>query len=240
MTVKEHYEKHLGNYYSWYAGDFMANMNAFLAFCIKNGISPNSSAYALDLGAGNGIQSLALAHQGFKVKAIDFCKQLLEELETRVANYSVQVIIDDFRFVKKYAEPPPELIICCGDTLPHLDSVTDIKIFIEDVYDILSEGGKILLTFRDYSSELLDTNRFIPVKSDSKRILTCFLEYTNDKIRVTDLLHELEEGMWVQKASSYYKTRITNDLTVEILKETRFKILLNNLEKGIITIIGQK
>jgi 2-polyprenyl-3-methyl-5-hydroxy-6-metoxy-1,4-benzoquinol methylase len=41
-------------------------------------VTPERSA--IDLGAGYGIQSIALANLGFRVRAVDFNRQLLEEL----------------------------------------------------------------------------------------------------------------------------------------------------------------
>jgi 2-polyprenyl-3-methyl-5-hydroxy-6-metoxy-1,4-benzoquinol methylase len=240
MTVKEHYDNHLGNFYSWYTGDFNKNKEAFRLFCIENTIKPQSSKIALDLGAGNGIQSIALAELGFKVTAIDFNEQLISELKSRIGSLPVTVLNDDIRNIRKHSVLHPELIICCGDTLTHLDSVAEINQLIKDIYEALLPGGRVILTFRDYSHELADASRFIPVKSDSRRILTCFIEYFPDKIRVTDLLHELENDRWVQKASSYYKTRFGMDNALAILKDSGFKIILGDLTKGIITLIGEK
>ena len=240
MTVKEHYDNHLGNFYSWYTGDFNLNKDAFRKFCNDNEIWPYASKIAIDLGAGNGIQTIALAEIGFQVTAIDFNDQLISELKSRIRNLPVRVYNDDIRSVRKYSIPQPELVICCGDTLTHLGSVTEIRELTNDIYDILLPNGKVVLTFRDYSNELSDTDRFIPVKSDSQRILTCFLEYFPDKIRVTDLLHEFENNRWVQKVSSYYKTRIGADEALSMLKDSGFKIVLSHLTKGIITLIAEK
>lgn len=240
MTVKEHYDNHLGNFYSWYAGDFEKNKNNFKNFCAENFIKPVSTAWAIDLGAGNGVQSIALAELGFKVKAIDFNIQLIAELTTKIKSLSVEVFNDDLRNITGYSFPNPELIVCCGDTLPHLQSKTEIQKLIKDSYNILSPKGKLILTFRDYSTDLTDTNRFIPVKSDSQRILTCFIEYFEEKLRVTDLLHELENGNWVQKVSSYYKTRITMDEILNYIKESGFEIKLDSIKNRIVTIIAQK
>ncbi len=60
--------------------------------------------------------------------------------------------------------------MCCGDTISHLESKAEIQKLIVDSYNILQSKGKIILSFRDYSFELEDENRFIPVKSDSQRI----------------------------------------------------------------------
>jgi len=240
MTVKEHYDNHLGNFYSWYAGDFDKNKDAFKALCIENDIKPGDSTYAIDLGAGNGIQTIALAESGFKVKAIDFNSQLIAELKSKIGNLPIEVFNDDIKFVGKYAQPQPALIVCCGDTLAHLDSFSEVQKLIKDSFDILSANGRLILTFRDYSTELEDTNRFIPVKSDSQRILTCFVEYFPYKLRVTDLLHEYENGKWIQKASSYFKTRISRELVLGFLKDSGFKIGFDNIANRMITIIWQK
>lgn len=240
MTVKEHYDNHLGNFYSWYTGDFDTNKDLFKVFCIDNDIRPNRTRCAIDLGAGNGIQTIALADLGFSVKAIDFNNQLITELKSKIGNLPVEVFNDDIKFVGNYSYPQPELIVCCGDTLVHLDSIAEIEKLIHDSLDILTPDGKLILTFRDYSTELNDINRFIPVKSDSHRILTCFIEYFTDKLRVTDLLYEFENGKWVQKVSSYSKTRITKDMVLEFLKNSGLKINLDRIENRMISIIGQK
>lgn len=240
MTVKEHYDNHLGNFYSWYTGDFDTNKEAFKTFCLENEIKPNNTKYALDLGAGNGIQTLALAELGFHIKAIDFNKQLITELKSKIGSLPIDVFNDDIRYVSKYSSPPPGLIVCCGDTITHLDSFDEIQILMQEANDILATKGMLILSFRDYSTDLEDTNRFIPVKSDSHRILTCFIEYFKDKLRVTDLLYELDNGKWIQKISSYYKTRLSKELAIEYLQNSGFKIVLNKIMNRIITIIALK
>ncbi|MCP4313318.1 MAG: hypothetical protein GY790_18830 [Bacteroidetes bacterium] len=88
---------------------------------------------------------------------------------------------------------------------------------IVDCTGILCESGKLILLYRDYSNELNDQQRFIPVKSDLNRILTCILDYEPDKVKVTDLLHEKTENGWNQKVSSYRKVRITPKEIAEMI-----------------------
>ena len=130
--------------------------------------------------------------------------------------------------------------MCCGDTLSHLGSFSEVVKLIEDSFELLISNGRLIFTFRDYSMELVDTDRFIHVKSDPQRILTCFIEYFEDRVRVTDLLHEFEDNRWIQKISSYYKTRISRNFVLKSLKDSGFTINFDNLENGMVTIIGQK
>lgn len=239
MTTKEHYDKHLANFYSWMAGDFDAAKNLFKEFCINNKIKPFANKPAIDLGAGNGIQSVALAELGYRVIAIDFNEQLLSELSDKTRNLPIKTINSDIRNLKQF-NIQPELIVCCGDTLTHLESITEVKQLIADALQILCPDGKLILSFRDYSMELEDIQRFITVKNDASRILTCVLEYFPDKIRVTDLLHVFENGRWVQKVSSYFKIRLSKETVIILMENLGLKIQYEQTEKGIINLIAEK
>lgn len=206
-------------------GDFAGSAKMQEESFRKAGIVPGVNGRAIDLGAGNGIQSAALARLGFRVKAIDFNMSLLEELRRNTADLSVEAVEDDILNVGRYRDFSPELITCCGDTIAHLDSFEEMDRFIDGCYATLIQSGRLYLTFRDYSEELHDTARFIPVRSGEERILTCFLDFYHDHVRVTDLLHERINGVWAQKASSYKKIRITPDLIEGSLVRAGFEIL---------------
>lgn len=240
MIVKQHYDNHLGDFYSWLAGDFDTNMNSFKQFCIDNKIESSSNGFAIDLGAGHGIQSIALAQLGFRVLSVDFNAHLLNELRARIGSYPIEIVQEDIRTLKSLAKVNPDLIVCCGDTLPHLESVDEIRELVIDSCNILKPQGKLILIFRDYSVPLEGDQRFIPVKSDQNRILTCFLEYFDEKVRVTDLLNELQNGKWIQKVSSYFKTKISKEIGIEILKDSGFEITLDKVDKGVVSLIGVK
>lgn len=240
MNVKEHYDQHLGNFYSWFSGDFSAKEQAFQSLLSTNGILPRQSKVALDLGAGHGIQSVAMAKLGFAVKAIDFNQQLLMELANNGAQLPISVVEDDITQVRNYATLNPELIICCGDTLLHLADKQQVQQFIKDCAASLQDEGHLLFSFRNYSQALTGDQRFIPVKSDDDKILTCILDYEPARIRVTDLLQEKVNGVWNQKVSSYHKVRMLPDEIVAIMEATGLKIVLNEPINRLETIIAKK
>ena len=208
MTVKEHYDSHLADFYAWMTGDFETKQQEFQNFLMANSIIPSSAKKAIDLGAGHGLQSIPLAKLGFKVIAVDFNKQLLDELKINGDGLDIEIVDDDIRKINEFADEEVELIVCCGDTLSHLDSKNEVGKLLTSIAAILKAGNKTLLSFRDYSTELTGDSRFIPVKSDDTRILTCVLDYENETVRVTDLLNEKKETGWTQKVSSYNKVRI--------------------------------
>jgi predicted nicotinamide N-methyase len=240
MTAKEHYDNHLGEFYSWMAGDFEAKQNEHRQFLEEHSIIAASTKLAVDLGAGHGIQSVSMAKLGFKVKAIDFNRRLLTELKHNSKGLEIEVTEDDIRSIKKYADPKPELIICWGDTITHLESIQEIEQLLFDCCEALTENGKLILSFRDYSDELAGDNRFIPVKSDDNRILTCFLEYFPNHISVTDLLYEKESTGWKQKVSSYNKVRISPSTIKNYLANNGMAIIFDGVVNRLNTIIAEK
>jgi len=224
MTAKEHYDNHLASFYEWMVGDFETKRKEQQDFFGKNGIKPLQNEIAIDLGSGHGLQSIALAKLGFQVRAIDFNQQLLESLRIRGKEFEVQVFQQDLLSEENFKKQA-ELIVCMGDTIAHLESPDEIQLLIKRCFNCLVNNGKLILSYRDYGTELTDTQRFIPVKSDENRILTCFLEYFQNKVKVTDLLHERFNGEWIQKASSYFKIRITNKMIEKLVTGSGFKIV---------------
>ncbi|MEO5947547.1 MAG: methyltransferase domain-containing protein [Chitinophagaceae bacterium] len=240
MTVKEHYENHLGNFYSWMTGNFDSKKQEFKKFFIDNGVIPQTNKIAIDLGAGHGLQSIPLAELGFQVLAVDFNQQLIDELKANSNELTITVKIDDIKNVSNFFTVKPDLIVCCGDTLSHLDNKSEIEKFITDISNSLEKNGKLILSFRDYSNELTGRNRFIPVKSDETKILTCILDYENDFVNVTDLLYEKTNDGWVQKISSYKKVRLITKEIIELLQKNNLKIEFNDIVNRLTTIIALK
>src|SRR5437868_11311998 len=239
MTAKEHYDNHLESFYEWMAGDFETKEKEQHDFFQRNGIKPLQNKIAVDLGSGHGLQSVALAKLGFQVKAVDFNQLLLESLLIRGKEFGVKIFQRDLLSEENFKEQA-EVIVCMGDTITHLESVDQIRLLFERCFKFLLNTGKLVLSLRDYGTELIDTQRFIPVKSDDNRILTCFLEYFPNKVKVTDLLHERINGLWVQKVSSYFKVRVTNQMIAIFVTDTGFKINKNELINRMNYMVAEK
>lgn len=240
MDVHEHYKNHLGNFYSWMLGDWISKKEEFRLFLKEHSILPNESQLAVDLGAGNGIQTIALEELGFNVIAIDFNPQLLEELRTNITSDKTKIIEGDIRKFSKYLDKKANLILCCGDTLAHLSSLAEVEILLKEMYQHLDPKGRILLSFRDYSAALTGDSRFIPVKSDENQIHTCVLDYETDRVRVTDLLYQKQGSKWEMKIGSYYKVRITTKEILSLLQGIGFEVLIEKNFQRMTTIVGKR
>jgi predicted TPR repeat methyltransferase len=223
VSVKEHYDNHLGNFYSWMVGDFDTKQQEQQAIFKQFKIKPLKNNVAVDLGCGHGLHAVSLGKMGFNVVAIDFNKQLLQELKARKGSLDIDIIEDDFtRFKTRILTAG--LAVCMGDTIAHLPSVEALAQLFRDVHERLDKRARFVLSYRDYGVALTDEQRFIPVHSDDTQIHTCFLEYFADRVRVTDILHQKTDKGWQQKASSYYKLRLYKGLVDELLEKAGFTI----------------
>lgn len=239
-TVTEHYDNLLADYYSWMFGDFNAKVATNREFFNALGIIPQGSGVAVDLGAGSGFQSLALAQLGFRVLAVDLSRKLLDELQSHSGALPVTAIHDDLLNFPSHCQGKVELCVCMGDTLPHLATLAQVAELFGKIYRALEGGGKFVLTFRDMTLELKGLERFIPVRSDANTIFTCFLEYEPEHVRVHDLVYTRNQDKWELRKGSYLKLRIPLPWVTERLKEAGFSVGMCENKNGMITTIAER
>jgi SAM-dependent methyltransferase len=241
MKTLEHYENHLAPYYSWIYGGFELKSKEAEDFFKLNNILPISNSIAIDLGAGNGFQSIPLALLGFKVTAIDFSSKLLKELSERKGNLPIQILEKNILDFDSYNAIEPELIICMGDTLTHLKNLDQVLLLLNNSYKLLANNGKLILGFRDLTFQLNEFDRFVPLAQSENQIFTCILEYdVTGYVRVNDLVYVKENNVWKKELSSYLKLVISPEIVIKNLKETGFKVLSNDKKLGMVTIIATK
>ena len=221
-------------------GNYETLVSNYTDYFNANNIGSNNNQTAFDFGCGNGVQSVALATLGFNVFSFDFNKQLLNELERNIDNHKISVFESDFTNFDKYTAIHPDIIVCMGDTITHLPDKSNIEKLFTKCNKALNMNGLLVLSFRDYSNPLIDTNRFIPVKSDDNRILTCFLEYFENYVIVHDLLHEKENGNWIQKVSSYKKIRVSEVEIKQMLIKCDYEIISSEIINRMVYVIAKK
>jgi len=236
--VKAHYDQHLARIYNWMLGDFDEKVQQMQAFFSRNQLFPLQNKTAIDLGCGNGIQSIALANLGYDVVSVDFSALLLQELKDRAQNKPVTTIESTLENTSGY-KCDAGLIVCMGDTITHLSSIEILQQLLAQWHEMLTENGKLVLSFRELSIELTEEKRFIPVRSDAERILTCFLQYHADHVLVHDIVHEKNDDKWNMSVSAYKKLRLSRNQVVGMLVQAGFKIMSADVENGMLYIISR-
>jgi SAM-dependent methyltransferase len=238
-SVQEHYDRHLGPVYSWMLGDMTATLENARTELRELGIDVRAPGVAVDLGAGPGVHSILLAEFGFSVIALDTCAELHEELTHHAGAWPIRPILGDLTSFRTHCPGLVDVILCMGDTLTHLPTQETVERLFRDVKAALAPGGIFVATFRDYVSAPLEgVSRFIPVRSDEQRILTCFLEYRDTVVMVHDLLHVRAAAGWEMRLSAYPKLRLDPTWAQATLSRLGIAAKLEAGSRGMVRLIG--
>jgi SAM-dependent methyltransferase len=239
--VNDHYERLLGPVYSWMSGDLDATTLQADNELTAIGLPSAATGLAVDLGAGFGRHSVPLAQRGYNVLAIDGCDFLLRELRSRACRLAVRTVRGDLLDFRAYVNQAADVILCMGDTITHLPDTGSVESLFEAVAASLRPGGLFVVTFRDYAStELQGDGRFIPLRADENRILTCFLEYSDKAVQVHDVLHERRADGWHVRVSSYPKLRLAVQPVVRSLTRLGFSVRQETGLSGMVRVIAQQ
>jgi 2-polyprenyl-3-methyl-5-hydroxy-6-metoxy-1,4-benzoquinol methylase len=239
-SVADHYRSHLAPVYAWMLGGFDAAIERGAAEVTTLLSAVAQGSVAVDLGAGFGMHSIPLARRGYSVLAIDTSSYLLEQLQTHAGALPITAVEDDMLGFARHLDRPADVILCMGDTLTHLPERASVLQLFAVAAESLHPGGTFITTLRDYTSASIGTGRFIHVKSDADRILTCFLEYSTDHVDVHDLLHERGGDTWRLRASVYRKLRLNPEWLSASLRDRGFAVRAEPGASGMIRLIATK
>lgn len=233
----QHYATLLAPVYTWMSGGTEQAFDQGRADLEP--ILPSGSL-AVDLGAGFGAHTIPLARMGWRVIAVDSSPRLLGELTAAAQGLAVTAHCGDLLSFPDYlaGSDRPDLVLCMGDTLTHLADIETVADLGRKVAACLSPQGRFVATFRDYSRLPTGTGRFIPVRADEQRILTCFLEDCGDHVAVHDILHERDGGTWRTTVGSYRKLRVTNDLLIATLGAAGLRATIAPAPRGILRLVA--
>jgi SAM-dependent methyltransferase len=239
-TVEDHYSRLLADVYSWMYGGWDAALARYTGFFAAQGIAPRGSKRAIDLGAGCGFQAIPLARLGYSVTAIDLDRKLLAELSSHAQGVDIEIVCADIMEFRKHSPDGAELVVCMVDTLLHLESQDSVARLARDVFATLEPGGTFIATFRDFTVETKELERFIPVRSDDNIVFTCFLEFEPATVKVHDLVYRRVEGRWEFAKSFYRKLRLPTDWIVTTLQAAGFAHVETGLDRGLVVLTAQK
>lgn len=239
-THSEHYANLLAPVYLWMVGGMAAALERGRAEVAPLHMPEVSTPTAIDLGAGFGMHSIPLARLGYSVTAIDSSPLLLSTLAEHAPGMSIRTVQGDLIEFVTHVKREADLILCMGDTLTHLSDEAEVGTLFERVHHALKPGGRFAASFRDYTAPKAGPARFIPVKADDDRILTCFLESGAGHVVVHDILHERLNGHWQMKVSSYQKLKLPPAWVRESLAGLGFDVASHVDQRGMIHVVATK
>lgn len=237
--VKSHYQELLAPVYLWMTGGreaALATGAADLADVLGAG------GLAVDLGAGFGMHAIPLARAGYEVLALDTSEHLVEQLKELGQGLPIQAVVADLMSfpLALPAGRKADLMVCMGDTLTHLPEPALVDRLAALIAQDLAATGTFVATFRDYTALPAGIARFIPVRSDDSRILTCFLEDRGTAVAVHDLLHQRTDQGWTLQVSQYSKLKLFPAEVAEAFRRCGLEATISSGPRGMVRLTASR
>jgi 2-polyprenyl-3-methyl-5-hydroxy-6-metoxy-1,4-benzoquinol methylase len=149
----------LANYYN----DIFPLDNKRVEF-IRSSLEKNKGKI-LDLGCATGELACALAQAGYLVTGLDLNARMisLAQQQSQTQGLSIDWYVADMLQFMEKAQDQYEAILCFGNTLPHLASLTDVQNFFNLSYQRLSADGILLIQILNYDKILNEQKAPFPV-----------------------------------------------------------------------------
>ena len=118
----------------------------------------------IDAGCGTGSLAIMLARRSARVSGFDSDEKMIglaDEKRPQALDLKFKVG-DLIRELENYGKNRYDVVLCFGNTLVHLESMSMIEQFVKNAYYILKPGGKLLIQIVNYDRILDDNVKELP------------------------------------------------------------------------------
>ncbi|MBU3089197.1 class I SAM-dependent methyltransferase [Clostridium gasigenes] len=223
-----------------YEGYFSEKYDSILGTYSKENEIYLSNACCLDgdileLACGTGRILIDLAKRGFRVKGVDYSKDMLQQLENKLKRCSPRVrnnITHEQGDIFEYCtDEKYGLVIIPATTICLLldDFQKAVRLF-ENVYEMLDEGGRFIFDYRidqDDRRKRCSTLEMKTVEKEEYKEFVMFQEFDN-YIPQQSVVNFYAERIYPTHTERYMtssnKKIVTDELVKKIVSKTKFKV----------------
>ncbi len=127
----------------------------------------NSEEKILDIGCATGNLTELLGEKTKNVIGIDLDKELLKEAKEKHPNLKFENM-NMLKIDENFEENSFDRIISFGNTLVHLDNISEIKVFFEKVYKLLKKEGYFIVQIINYDRVIDKNIKSLPTINNEK------------------------------------------------------------------------
>ena len=143
--------------------------------------------HAIDMGCGTGVHVMALAQLGVEVTGVDVSARMLERARAHAGRHatvdSAPVHFRQGDFLAPLPTGSADLLLCFGNSLPHLPSRDDLAAVFAHWRRLLLPGGRILIQLLNYRDVLRRGERIINIRRENDTTIIRFYDFLDDALR---------------------------------------------------------
>lgn len=165
----------------------------------------------LDAACGTGQHAIALAKAGMQVAGADLSTEMIAVARKNTAEAGVHVVFQAAGFgslAAAFGSESFDVLLCLGNSLPHLLTRKTLDDAIVDFYACLAPGGLLLLQNRNFDAVLAARSRWMEPQShsegDHEWVFQRFYDFEPDGLIRFNIvtLHRQVPGEWYSSITS--------------------------------------
>jgi SAM-dependent methyltransferase len=146
---------------------------------------PRKDSLAVDLGCATGSHSLALAKGSWRVVGLEPAEGMLAEARKQAAELGLEkrVLFRQAGMLEMSANVQAgsaALVLCIGNTLPHLRDDHELALFFKEAAQALEAGGRLILQTLNYQKILAEKPMKLPDLRLGDKVFTRRYRYRSD------------------------------------------------------------
>lgn len=134
----------------------------------------------VDLGSGTGAYTLALARIGLRTTGVDLSADMLAQARQNARHHALDPVFLQASLTDLPATLPwgrTDLVLCLGNTLPHLTDPADLEKALLGIRRLLSPTGLAVIQTLNYDDILTKAERIVSIDRDHEHEFIRFYDF---------------------------------------------------------------
>jgi glycine/sarcosine N-methyltransferase len=210
--------------------NWQARLSVELPFIIEK-LHDAHARTILDTATGTGMHAIALAQCGFITSGADISQGMIARAHSNAKSAGIEIrfeVIGFGRLAPTFGKQSFDALLCMGNSLPHLLSLSALSEALHDFATCLRPDGLLLIQNRNFDAIMNNRERWMEPQShsegDAEWIFQRFYDFDPDGLLSFNMitLQRVGKGEWRQHQSSSRLLPLLQNELITALSESGF------------------
>ena len=182
---------------------------------------------AVDVACGIGRHAVVMSQMGIRAVGADMSAAMLQKAQAfaKQAGVQTQWINCPMQELSQHIKEKFDIVLCLGNSLPHILSQDDLDKTISGFAQILRPGGILLIQLLNYHRILKDKKRIVAVTRNNNNEYIRFYDFLRDLLQFNLLRIKWEGTKSKHTLSSTILFPYAFDILQRVLQEHKFSTI---------------